>query len=459
MSDFFLGLLISSIFGFLIGLIKPTLIVNRTRKYTSLLFVGIFIFSFVFFDVTYVESSSANLLAALLGILSIPAYIGFRYVNLKNHVIEENNDVITKENVIIPENNSSIKDSTENVEIPVDNKEPIFNEDNSSNNIDTSLSFDFVAIDFETANSYNGSACSIGLVAVKNNEVAETFSTLIKPIEMRFEEKNIEIHGIIANDVKNAPSFKDVWEQIKHYFNNNSMIIAHNAVFDMSVLKLCLIDHSIPIPEFEYLCSIPISTCACSGEGVGKSLKERTERFGVVLDNHHDASSDAMACAQLVLSCIKEKRRRSFSTYLSTYSSLSPKKFIDLKPQRRFGKSNRFDSVSVNDIQTTVSNIDENNPLFDKNIVFTGDLPAISRRGAMQLAKNCGANIKSSVSRNTDYVVVGEQNKSIVGEDGMSTKERRAYELIDEGYGIKIIDESQFVELVGDNQLSDSINN
>ena len=98
---------------------------------------------------------------------------------------------------------------------------------------------DFTAIDFETANRYPTSACSIGIVVVQDGEITEEFSHLIKPEPYYFNKKFIEIHGITPVMVKDAPSFYDLWGVIGRYFDTEALV-AHNAGFDMSVLKACL---------------------------------------------------------------------------------------------------------------------------------------------------------------------------------------------------------------------------
>lgn len=310
------------------------------------------------------------------------------------------------------------------------------------------MSFDFITIDFETANSNNSSACSVGIVGVKNNNISETYYSLIKPYGLHFDQANVEIHGITADDVKDAPSFPEVWEQIKHYFNNN-MIIAHNAAFDMSVLKTALMSNNIALPSFNYLCSIPISTRACESTGIGRSLKERAEHFNLKLDNHHNALDDALTCANLVIKCIEVKKRRSFESYCRTFSSLPVKSFEDLKPQIRFGKNSRFEHVKISELEPTISDIDETHILYNKNIVFTGELLKLTRKTAMQLATDCGAKVRSGVNKKTNYLIVGAQDKRIVGEDGLSNKEELAYDLIKEGNGIQIISEQEFINLSG----------
>ena len=74
--------------------------------------------------------------------------------------------------------------------------------------------FDFIAIDFETANHYLNSACSIGIAAVRDMEVVDVFHSLIRPTNLFFEEQNVKIHGITPDIVENAPIFDDRFRSI-----------------------------------------------------------------------------------------------------------------------------------------------------------------------------------------------------------------------------------------------------
>ena len=72
----------------------------------------------------------------------------------------------------------------------------------------------------------------------------------------------------------------------------------------------------------------------------------------------------------------------------------------------------------------------------------------MNRVEAMQIAVNSGAIIRTDVSRKTDYLIVGMQDKALVGDDGMSSKEEKAYALNAEGKAsIRIIDEAEFLRL------------
>lgn len=94
-------------------------------------------------------------------------------------------------------------------------------------------------------------------------------------------------------------------------------------------------------------------------------------------------------------------------------------------------KFNKFEKVSIKDITTTKTEFDENHPFYLKTIVFTGNLQTIIRKDAMQCVVDLGGIIKSNISRKTDFVVLGKQDKTLVGKDGMSTKERKARELVE----------------------------
>lgn len=307
---------------------------------------------------------------------------------------------------------------------------------------------DFITIDFEIANNNMNSACSLGMVFVQNNKIIDEKYYLIQPPTLKLNPAMSKIHGLSFEDLKKAPTFDEVWREISQYFHNESLFIAHNAQFDMNVLKNCLLAYSIAIPEFEYVCSIPLSTCACRGEGIGISLKNRTERFGITLNNHHNALDDARACAQLVLACIKSKGRKSIDSYISTYKSIPVKLFSDLKIQTEFKKSKKtFAKRSAKDIVPSNDDFDIHHPFYGKNFVFTGEL-TMDREKAMQRVVNLGGIIKSGVSSKTDYLIVGTQDHSVVGSSGLSTKERKAYELIEEGRDIEILTETKFRKLL-----------
>ena len=103
----------------------------------------------------------------------------------------------------------------------------------------------YTAFDFETASGKN--PCSIGIVQFENGKVIDSYYSLINPEIERFNPYTIRIHGITEEDVILQPNFKEIWGEIRHYFEN-STIVAHNSSFDMSVLIYSLNRYNIIKP-------------------------------------------------------------------------------------------------------------------------------------------------------------------------------------------------------------------
>ncbi len=156
----------------------------------------------------------------------------------------------------------------------------------------------FTAIDFETANRYPTSACSIGIVVVENGKITKEFSHLIKPEPYYFNKKFIEIHGITPRMVEHAPSFDDLWGTIGHYFETDALV-AHNAAFDMTVLKACLERADIYARLPEVFCTYRLSRKWVKGLPNYK-LNTLCDHFGIAL-NHHEALSDARGAAKIMI--------------------------------------------------------------------------------------------------------------------------------------------------------------
>lgn len=104
----------------------------------------------------------------------------------------------------------------------------------------------YTVIDFETANSNRSSACSLGAVQVKDGKVINEVSRLIN-LEEEFDGFNIYIHGITPEMVEDKPTIKELYPKLKSLLENN-FIIAHNASFDISVLRHALDKYSLKYP-------------------------------------------------------------------------------------------------------------------------------------------------------------------------------------------------------------------
>lgn len=157
---------------------------------------------------------------------------------------------------------------------------------------------DFITIDFETATSQRDSPCELGLTFVRNWQIIETRSWLIKPRYNNFDYYNILIHGIRPEHVANEPEFNKLWAEIKPLIENQ-FLIAHNASFDFSVLRKTLETYQIPFPTLNYSCSYIFSKKVWYGLAA-YDLKSLCNLNNIQF-NHHRAGADSKATAELVL--------------------------------------------------------------------------------------------------------------------------------------------------------------
>ena len=167
----------------------------------------------------------------------------------------------------------------------------------------TVISGHAVAIDFETANETRTSACSIGVAWIENGRVTGTEEHLIRPREPRFNPFNSAIHGIREEDVANAPEFPEVWASLRERVQGR-LILAHNAAFDVSVLRHTLTDYGLDWPACDYLCTVMMARRAWPTL-TGHRLNHLADFLGIALHHHH-AGSDAEACGRIALAAALE---------------------------------------------------------------------------------------------------------------------------------------------------------
>lgn len=156
---------------------------------------------------------------------------------------------------------------------------------------------DFVAIDFETADPTH--PCSLGIAVVRDSQIALVKQWLIKPAcYPYFHFYAQKIHGIKKEDVKFEPEFDELWIEIKPFIENQTLV-AHNANFDIGILRKTLEHYKIDVPKFNYFCTYQIARLTWK-YSKKYSLDFLCEQEKIEF-SHHNADSDAYACARLLL--------------------------------------------------------------------------------------------------------------------------------------------------------------
>jgi DNA polymerase-3 subunit epsilon len=158
---------------------------------------------------------------------------------------------------------------------------------------------DFTAIDFETANSHPSSACSVGLVRVRSGRVVDRAEWLIRPPagHAEFLPFNIKIHGITAEMVASARTWEDQLDELREFIDAD-VTVAHNASFDMGVIRAACAETVTPTPRLKYLCSVQVSRKTYEIPSHRLPLAAEAAGFGEFA--HHDALADAEACAAII---------------------------------------------------------------------------------------------------------------------------------------------------------------
>ncbi len=159
---------------------------------------------------------------------------------------------------------------------------------------------DFAAIDFETANECRCSVCSVGVVVVRDGEIADSFYSLIQPEPNYYKWFCQDVHGLGHEDTADAPVFPNVWKQIEPMIEGLPLV-AHNSRFDEGCLKEVFRVYQMDYPDYEFY-----DTLASARQHFGDTLENHqlhtvAAACGYDLTNHHHALADAEACAHIAI--------------------------------------------------------------------------------------------------------------------------------------------------------------
>ncbi len=311
----------------------------------------------------------------------------------------------------------------------------------------------FVAIDFETANSSRASACEIGLCRVIDGEIESRYGSLISPPPSvgAFHERNVRIHGITPESVEGAPRWVDLWPEVRDFIGELPLV-AHNASFDISVMRNSLSAFRLEWPELDYWCTLVLGRSALNLPSY--TLGAVSKAIGLKHENLHRAESDAESAARVLLAFfdltstvaleslgteLDVRKGRLFSDYWIT---CRPYAGSNLSQEEAFLQ--RLESVGVD-----VDAPDPSGDFFGKSVAITGTLDCMTRDEALLVLEKAGALPKTTVSKKLDFLISGVQDlQRLVEGEVNSSKYRKVQELRAQGSAIEILDEEQFLQML-----------
>jgi len=258
--------------------------------------------------------------------------------------------------------------------------------------------FDYIAIDFETANNSRLSACAIGLNFVKANKVVHSSKHFIQPpSNERFLKTHTDIHGISKEDVEYAMNFKELWDfEFSKYFCSN-LIIFHNASMDLSILKN-LFEHYVISPyELSYIDTMLFAEKL----GYPKKLTDLAKAFNIEIKQHHDPESDAETCSFIFGELIDRH---------NNYKELIRKIDSNPKPASSFHNTATEEVLTENEnhIKSYSITFDQLQALTiaTKGFVVTGNFD-IERDLITDFLMRQGGQVKPGITSKVDYVIAG----------------------------------------------------
>lgn len=297
----------------------------------------------------------------------------------------------------------------------------------SNSNYVRKIISDYCVIDTETTglSSYYDEIIEVGILKIRDGKVVDQYSQLIKP-NNAIDDFITYLTGITNKMLVNQPSIKEVEGEILDFLGDD-IIVGHNTSFDIRFLNASFKETL----KNEYM-----DTMIFSRKIYPQLPHHRLSdlaKFLNLANNQHRALADCITTYQL------------YETIKSTMDERGLK-LSDLWQCH----SNGHPGIDIKAIKPKSNEIDEDNFFYGKHVVFTGKLEKMLRKDAMQIIVDLGGILDKSVNKNTNYLILGNNDYNAVLHGEKSNKHKKAEKLKMEGNDINIIDEFTFYDIINE---------
>lgn len=301
----------------------------------------------------------------------------------------------------------------------------------------------FVALDFETANERKASACAIGMVKVIDGVIVEEFYSLIDP-ESYFNGYNVHIHQIDEKMVKGKPTYPELLPKIIKFIDGLP-VVAHNAHFDMGVIRESNERYGINNFRLEYFDSLSLykTYFKLINYKLSTIAKEINFKF-----QHHVAIEDAKACAMIIHHLMLFKNFSNLTELLedANYTNFGVVDGFEIQGFYKGKTTQRVLDKMVGSVNE--ENFDKNHEFYQKHACFTGKLQSMTRKEAENKFILVGGMPQSTVNKQTNYLIMGDQDFRKVGKEMKSKKLKYAEKLFNDGQDIQFLSEEEFLKML-----------
>lgn len=295
---------------------------------------------------------------------------------------------------------------------------------------------DFIVIDVETTglSPETNSIIQLSAVHYVDHQECDSFSTYINPL-CHIPSKVTALTGIDDLVVADAPTFAEIENSFLDFVGRSPLLTGYNFSFDLRFLSAAV---GFQMAE-RYLCFDTLTLARRWISSIGYKLCQVSAAVGFQTQ-FHDALNDCRACGEVLNYICRIANPEDLQIRYCTSSGCCQRN----QNLQTYLKQQQSNLNYPFDIDLVIAD----GALHGKLIVFTGAL-SFGRAIGEEMAQRAGAQVRGSVSKRTDYLVVGEQDYTLVGDDGLSNKEEKARQLIDEcGVHINIISEHAFLRLL-----------
>lgn len=304
-----------------------------------------------------------------------------------------------------------------------------------------------LAIDFETANGHRTSACSVGMALFdyETEQLIERRHQLINPKD-EFAYWNVAVHGITEQDVADAPTFAEVMPVMNEIIKAASIVVVHNAPFDIDVLVKSANHAGVSFDPFSFCCTLALSR-QLMPELKNHKLNTVAAAFHLGDFQHHKADADAEICGRIFLKFAKAMEAKTADD-IEQMSGVAIGKADPTGAQLCHAKGRthiRQKKAEQGSVHAEV----HNDQFVGKTLVFTGVFDTMSRKEAQKTASDRGGTVGSAVTKKTDYLVYGVQDLRSTKGHEKSNKQVKAEELISIGIPITVLSETEYLKLIG----------
>ena len=289
----------------------------------------------------------------------------------------------------------------------------------------------YIAFDIETTglDPMYDEIIEIGAIKIENGKEIETFNTLIKP-EYEIDEFITELTGITNEMLKNAPPIDEVLPKFMTFIKD-SIILGHNVNFDINFIYDNLINEDMYPITNDFVDTLRLSRRLLP-ELKHHRLSDLANYYKIDNTGSHRSLKDVRITIEI----------------FKKLEELVENKYSTIENFKEVCKTKSHTGFKAREITTTKTEFDEDNLLYDKYVAITGTLEKMSRKEAMQIIADLGGHCQDSVNKETNYLILGNNDYNPILRGKKSSKLLKAESLKLKGQDIEILSENVFYDVI-----------